>query len=543
MILKEELEAGRVKFARDLRVVDALGKVRYAPDGKVDPETVDPSVRALANAVAYFRYREELKQIPLLDVQRAYFDFLEHFFSRPFSEMKRHKASPHEIAKDMASTGSLVKAFASEAEEFGAAITDFWHSAGPVVHAHLEDLRCLKSVYGGDISPSYTANIACSVGLYVDTIVLPDPLLRIARFPFRHMRPERTVYYTAKHALNVLGYKELALAGVEPPIVVIAPDHSALDEWAMEYLAVGSEADVVEHCSRLFGRTFADAEQLASFLGQLTTAEQVLPRLADPSRLLFDVEWSEPLDQQMGRFIDETLSDLGVQIGGRHIGEALRLALTGRMMQINDLLFESSQYRGTPLMDAPTSWQYLLWKYEYDRDRGKQLLPEMGDVLVSQALRAQGQEELGLISGLPPKALIDLRREGALVELRDILRSGIAEIDLASPSALSQVTETVAANISAAFSEHKRQLAALSASRRRFFGVQVTPWITVGGISIAAASAGNIPLSILAASVGMLGVPSARDLWKHGKDLLSKSQELKRSPTGILFRHLGDKTR
>jgi hypothetical protein len=542
MILKQEIKAGRIKFTPDLQVVEALAKVAYAPDGKVEPQTVDASVRALANAVSYMRYRDELKRIPLIDVQRAYFDILNRFFGHPFSEMKRHKVSPHDIARGMASTDSLVKAFASEADEFATGVKEFWQLYGPVVYAHLEDLHALKCVYGGDMFPSYTANIACSVGLYVDTIVLPDPLLRAATF-FRGMKPEALVYYTAKHALNALSYRELALADVEPPIVVIAPDNVAIDESMPEYLRSTGMADLLLHCGRLFDRTFSSAQTLDTFLSRLSRSDQLLARLADPTRLLFDVDWSGPLEDQIRRYTEETLTNFGPAIDPSHVGQVIWFCLLGRMMQINDLLFKSSQFRATPVIDAPTSWQYLLWKLEYDQQRAKQLLPEAHDVLLCKALQAQGSEELELISGMPPQVLIDLRREGALAQLRDTLRRGMDDIDLATPSALADVVDMVMANVSAAFSNHKQELAVLSASRRRFFGLEVAPWITVGGISVAAAAAGNIPLSVLAASLGMLGVPSAKELWKEGKALVSKGDELKRSPAGILFRHIGRKRR
>lgn len=53
MFLKEELEAGRVVIAPHLQeeMMASLQQVRYAQDGKVDPETVDSRVRATANAI------------------------------------------------------------------------------------------------------------------------------------------------------------------------------------------------------------------------------------------------------------------------------------------------------------------------------------------------------------------------------------------------------------------------------------------------------------------------------------------------------------
>lgn len=538
MLLKEELEAGRIKFPPDLRVVESLARVRYGPDGKVDPDSVDANIRALASGITALRRREELKKVPLAEAQAAFFELLDQFFANPFSEMKRHGVTPHEIAVHMASTKSVIEAFASELEEFAAVLAEFWEYYGPVVHAHVEDLDCLKSVFGGDIFPSYTHNIACSVGLYVDTIVLPDPLVRAASFR-GHMSPERILYYVVKHALNALTYKELALADVEPPIVVFAPSHGVFEEWLAPYLARSAEADLLEHCSRVFGRTFGSIDDLKSFLTPLSSPDQVASSVVDPSRLLFDADWGGAADVQVQKHMDDILREFGTAFSGAHAGQAVLLGLTGRMMQANHVMFESSQYRGCPLIDAPTSWQYLLWKYEYDRERSSELPPEIEHILVSRALQAQGSDELALISSVPAGGLIELRRRGAMAELREMLRRGIDEIDSATPSALSGVTETVAANIGAALSKHKAELAELAASKRRFFGFEIGRWITVASITIAAASTGNVPLSVAGASLlSLVGLPAAKDLWREGKALLSKDQQLKRSPTGILFRHL-----
>jgi hypothetical protein len=210
----------------------------------------------------------------------------------------------------------------------------------------------------------------------------------------------------------------------------------------------------------------------------------------------------------------------------------------GRMMQINDILLKSTQYHGAPLIDAPTSWQYLLWKYEYDRERAQELDPTIKDVIVTRVLQAQGRQELQLIAGLEPQDLIALRRQGAISDLREVLFKGIDEIESASSSALFEVTNVVAANISDAFSKHQKELQSLSSGRKRFFGLKLAPFVGSAVVALAAASTGNIPLSVGATAIGLTGVTStASDLWKQGKILIDQGKALKRSPTGILFRH------
>jgi hypothetical protein len=175
-ILKHELEAGRVKVSSP-HTLDALSRMRMDSNGKIDPSSVDGSVRALAQAVVGARIHRALREVPLRQVQSEYFDILETTFGNLFSEAKRHGVSAQQISDDVSARPSLVNAFGADVDEFAAALEEFWTRYGPVVEAHLGDLKSLKSVFGGDIFPSYTSNIACSVGLYMDTVVLPDPLL------------------------------------------------------------------------------------------------------------------------------------------------------------------------------------------------------------------------------------------------------------------------------------------------------------------------------------------------------------------------------
>ena len=153
--------------------------MRTDSDGKIDPDSVDGEVRALARALLGAKTHRALREIPLREVQSRYFDILEDNFGKLFSEANRHGASMQQISEFFSSKPSMVSAFSGEVDEFADGLENFWDRYAPVVEAHLGDLKSLKSVFGGDFFPSYTSNIACSVGLYMDTVVLPDPLSRL----------------------------------------------------------------------------------------------------------------------------------------------------------------------------------------------------------------------------------------------------------------------------------------------------------------------------------------------------------------------------
>ena len=162
------------------------------------------------------------------------------------------------------------------------------------------------------------------------------------------------------------------------------------------------------------------------------------------------------------------------------------------------------------------------------------------DLLIAKAISLSGAEH-GMLSGVPPDALIELRREGALEEVRKVIQKGMKEIDTASDAALKEVAENVINNIDTAFSQHDQQLKELSSARTKFFGRDVSRWVVVGGLSVAASLIHSVPLGFLASASTFAGQPSPLELWKQYKELNAKSDQLRRSPAGIMFRHLKGK--
>jgi hypothetical protein len=540
MMLKEEIEAKRIVFADGIDIAESLRKVRLAADGKIDPDSVDSRVRAVALGAAVGVHRREDKKISLRESQVEYFSILENIFGFSFAEMQKRELAPPIMANYLASKPELVNEFAVNAEQLFENIRDFWEYYGPSVRAHLEDLQALKSVFGGDIFPSWTTNLATSVGLYIDTLILPDPILRVADL-FPTLSPDRRFFFTAKHALNALRYKDLALADLDPPIVVIAPDDAIRTESYGLLLRMVGEKDLLSHAAVLFGRTFWDMAALTAFMNQFASADQLLPCLAHPQRLLFDTDWTDPLGSQIERYQSEYLKDLASEQLPKSVGELVQLSLLGRMMQANDLVFKAARFSGHPLIDAPTSWQYLLWKYQNALPRQTDSQSRMTDALIAKAISVGGSAKIGVIAGLPQQTLIDLRRMGAMEDMRSLIRKGVKEVDAASESSLEEVSEVVAQNLNEAFSKHNRELEDLS-SKKKYFGFDVAKWVTFGGMSIAAAATGNTALAVLTAITTMAGTPpSPKELNNRWNEIQSSKERIARSPSGILFRSVSGK--
>lgn len=534
-ILKQQFDAGKVRIAEGLQVVESLKRVRYAPDGSVDLDTVDGLVRSMALAVEVMHDREEMKKsASLAEIQTTYFEFLEKNFGQFHKVMVDHGLTPHDAGVALSRTPTTVAELTKSLSGFLSTIEEFWSSAGPIAIAHVEDMHdSLKGIFGGDLFPSANENIASKCGLYTDTLVLPDSYLR-SKHIFERSTDEKKAYYLIKHALNLLQYKALACADITPPIVVVLPDTSVIEEGEREFFYRLGQDDAVVHAARVFGRKFESFDDLMEFCGQLDTIERAVAEIKDHNRVLFDTEWQGTVSEQLERATkDPIYSGL---LGTTNPGLIVASQALGRMSISNELLVKARRLRGTPVLDAPTSWQYLVWKLEYDASHAEEI-EGLRDLHVVRGLQTLAENEMQWLGRVPPEALLEVRKTGALGEVRSILNKGVEELAIANPTSFHRTSDLVFDNIHTAFSEHQKNIDALVAKKWKFAGSDLGSWLVVGSLAVTAAATGA-PVWGLAALAAdqVLGAPKLRDIPQSIRDLATESSKMKRSPVGILFK-------
>lgn len=536
-VLKTELEEGNVKIAEGLQVVDSLKKVRYAADGTIDLDTVDSLVRSMALGVEAFHDRRELKEaIPLSEIQNAYFTFLERNFGPYYNIMAKRNLTPHDAGMALSQKEESINELNENLTEFLETIDEFWSQTAEAAHAHVEDMDdSLKGVFGGDLFPSPYENIASKCGLYTDTIVLPCPFLRSAHI-FERSTPQRRAYYLIKHALNILRYKELACCDVSPPIVVVLPDLSAIEEQEKEYYYRLGQDDALIHAEKIFGRSFGSFEELLEYASALDTIEAVTKAVSEPGRVLFDTEWTGTLEEQLERAAEHEIAHL---LGTSNPGVIVASQALGRMCTSNELLIKARRLRGTPLIDAPTSWQFFSWKLEYDAERAQDR-GDATDLHVLRGLQTLAESEMEWLGAVPPAALVEVRKEGALAEIRSILQHGVRDLAELNPGNFHRTGDQVFDNIQNAFEDHKKRIQELRAKGWKFAGSDVGSWFVVGSLAVAAAATGT-PVWGLAAIAAdqLLDAPKLKDIPESIRKLARESAELKQSPVGLLFKYSG----
>ncbi|MEJ1377353.1 MAG: hypothetical protein RPU32_05165 [Candidatus Sedimenticola sp. (ex Thyasira tokunagai)] len=466
LILRDYFKEGKISTSKDIDIEGSLLAMKYGPDGKIDLSTVDAKARSLALAVTAMHDREEMKEdIPLHDIQETYFNYIESSFGKHYQLMKEKGLDPDDIGRIISSKEEYRDEILPSIPEFVNVIKEYWEIAGEPAWAHMEDMNCLKGVFGGDLFPSFEENIASKCGIYTDTIIIPDPFVRSAEL-FEMWSDEDKVYYFMKHATSVLEYKELALADVETPIVVILPDPAKQDQSHMEFIQRLGMDDVLIHGQHLFGREFESFEEYMDFCSYLDTPEKVLSELKEKERLIFDTKWGNSAQEQLKMAIEA--GDTSQLLGTTHPGIIVGRSGFGRMAQVNEILIKSRRFRGVPLIDAPTSWQYLDWKLEYDSERID--IHHLEDMHVTRGLQNLARGEMQWLGKVPPSALIEVRREGALDEIRNILSTGISELVELNPHNYHRSSDQIFENLHNAFGEHKNNIKELTSKKWKFAG-------------------------------------------------------------------------
>lgn len=391
----------------------------------------------------------------------------------------------------------------------------------------------LKGVFGGDLFPSHSENIASKCGIYTDTLILPDPFLR-SKHLFELGSPERQAYYLIKHALNLLQYKELACADITPPIVVVLPDMTALEDQEKQFFYRLGQTDALTHAAKVFGRTFASFDELMEFASTLDTIERVEAEVADPKRVLFDTAWEGDFRQKLTRATKEDFSAL---LRTTNPGIIVASQALGRMSTSNELLVKARRLRGTPIIDAPTSWQYFVWKLEYDAENMERD-SKLSDLHVLRGLQSLAESDMEWLGKVPTEALIEIRKAGALAEIRAVLAKGVNELALANPTNFFRTSDHIFDNIHAAFTEHKKNIEDLRSKKWKFAGTDMGSWFVVGSLAVTAAATG-LPVWGLAAIAAdqLLPAPKLKDIPKSIKELASESHKLRQSPVGMLFKY------
>lgn len=537
-LLIKKIEENKFKIASHLvsNFEDSLNKVRLLDDKRVDPETVDGRIRALLAGLFGFEERNQLKnKYSLRTIQEAYFHMLNDSFSGEYSEMVKNKLKPHVFADFLAGRSDYVESLYGQLDDFFDHVLEFWSAVGDIDKYHLQDNDGFKVTFGGDLFPNSNDNLVSTAGLYVDTIVLPCPILRIAPLKIA-MDSKDFIEILMKHILSVMEYESIVLEDLDIPLVIIQPDQNDYNHDDKVQLVRRSEAYLLSHANYLFDIKFSDVDDFKEFCWQFDTPELLYGAVKRKDRLLLATEWGKPgLEQLVELSKDDYLKYENVG-GSKNLGNSFYSNIFGRFPQVLSVLENSQNYMGTPVICAETSWLYYNWLLEY-MSNSEIVSGQNSKNHIVRALTAD-DKELSWLGNVPVETIISIRKNNQLEEVREILGKGVSELINIDGNNFHDVKYRIMDNIDSAFLKHQKQLQAYKKERLKLYGIDIPVCVSTGTIAITAAITASPLFGALAGVAGMVGLPNLMGIHSNYNELKNKEKKYNRSATGVLFSHV-----
>lgn len=421
--------------------------------------------------------------------------------------------------------------------ELESKISKYWSQNNLAVLSELAKLPGLKARFGGDIGPQRSQQIFERLGIYYDSLVVPDPILRslTMRGPLKWKD-----YYVLKYCIAQVLYRDVYLADVYPPIAVMFGEEHLLKETSLySRLKEQSLIDAIAVANAIFDQNFNTEKEATQFFRKVGTAQALAKEVADVDMFRFDEEaGNDPLRQ-----IEALEKDLRINLEEDELPEVWKgaegvwLQLLLRMMQANELLQASEELDAHPVIQTPISFHWLTTKVRINSEiignaLGEGVFPHLP---LTNALLSQ---QLEWLSNVPLEALIRLRRQGFLSELRETIAGNLSEHSKAPFDSLERITRQVDSNLQAALSRHQEQLQVLNQTLLRDLALSVPTLL----LSIAGAMQplfGSMLPSWLPVAATVGGAVSLKDVISSTASHFSERRRLGKNAIGILWHARG----
>lgn len=538
-LIKEKLDSGELKIAGNLwdAFIKSFEAVRLRADGLVDPDTVDGRLRAMGAGLHGFEERKNIKaRFSIYQLQEAYFRILFNDFGGVYKMMMDGNSPPFHVAQFLSTQSEFVDSIFNNIDELYKTINEFWTTAADIGVFHLQDGNQLKATFAGDLFPSYAENSVSIAGLYIDTMILPCPILRIYILK-DHMGREKFTELFMKHVLTCMTYRDVILEEVDTPIALILPHQSDISLDRKKQTFSTATPYLLRHAENMFGIHFYDIDDLEEYCSTLDTAESLLKALKKPNLMLFDSEWGNNATSQITNLIKGE-SDIKTNTTGAPIGTLALHNIIGRFPQAFAAMENAINLGGVPFINAQTSWMYYNWLLEYEKNIMNTDADSLKNTHIMHALSVENQSKISWLGNVPVQTVIDLRRRNMMGEVRDLLSSGINDLISHNGNNYIETTNRVIDNIDNTFRKHQLFIQRAKQDKLKLLGVDIGLMVVSGSIGLAAAYRGDPSLGVVSTAMGLYGLPNIKDIKSKWKEQKERMDTYRNSPVGLLFKHI-----
>jgi hypothetical protein len=291
-------------------------------------------------------------------IYSKYFDIVDSFFGSIKHYLGDESDSHIDLGIQIGSYPLISDLILDSVDDLGEEIEKFWEQNAKHLFDFVKDQETLKCVYSGDISPVILEDFVRKTGLYVDSIIIPDPIWNLSVFHKEIIEDGK--YYLSKlvrHVFNVWKLRDLVLANSEENILFILPISLKLLNYKdRESLSNKGCQQFAEYINKITSQTFANATESMEFFEKLDTSERVLEEMKEPTLLPSVFQELESLDRFLSDFAAVEKYSL---FAGRSIGFNFGLYIQSQFLRVQEHKYFCDILRAEPIYDYGLPWFFF----------------------------------------------------------------------------------------------------------------------------------------------------------------------------------------
>ncbi|MFQ5865860.1 MAG: hypothetical protein ACE5IW_11585 [bacterium] len=395
----------------------------------------------------------------------CYFEMIDDFFGSIKHYLGKDEESHIDLGQKMASYPLISDLIIDAIDEIDIEINKFWQQNAKLVADYTKNRSTLKCLYSGSITPYILESFVKRSALYIDTIILPDPLFNLAVLQKRFVSNKK--YYLNKlitHVFNIWKLKDLILADTDEKILIILPTSlQTIDPKEKKKLLRVASQKFIEYINELFGHNLDKQSRVDDFLKTFSNTKDIYNAIKSPALLPNEFREFKSFDAGMRDFIStsEYTSLKDDTVGGN-----LGLYLNSQFIRVQEHKFFCQKLIAGPIYDHELAWFFFNY--------------EMGGLDMDAAIaNALQKEHFSWVSKVPIHALKILREENELDYMRSVLRTGITDLKAKHDQDLSTICSQIEKNFTEAFQKQDSELKQLREKVEKITRKEIP--ITTGG--------------------------------------------------------------
>ena len=454
----------------------------------------------------------------MLDINKIYekyFELIDSFFGGIKHHLGTEEDSHIDLGIKMASYPLISDLILDSIGDIEEEIEKFWRENALTAFSFLKEQQSLKCLYSGDISPVILGNFAKRSSLYIDTVILPDPLYNLTIFQ-KQITTDKKYYLNKliRHVFNIWRLKDLILSNINPRIIAILPISLMLvDNPKRNELLNTADNKFKDYINKLFDKGLNSKDECFEFLEKYRSANDIHVAVKNPNLLPNLFKNLPDLEKHLSSFSDVSKF---IQTKSSTPGWEFALYVNSQFIRVQEHRYFCENLIAEPIYDYELPW--FFFNYEFG---GLDM-----DAAISNSLQMENFNWIGN-SKIPLSVFQKLREENKLEYMRNVLRQGMTDLKAKKDADLIKTSEQIEINFKEAFRQQDLEIDSLKNEVAKIAKKELP--ITVGGFL-----AGFIPYLSNIISFVSAG-RDVKNLIAKRKDLQEKIEDKKTSLINLLM--------